>query len=128
MTLREWLADICETESPDSSIVAFNFGLFETEDGYTVYLTGSKEYNDEDPDWATNSDFEPVRKYYPLPSEEFRKLAWSDVLNKISLELADFTDTEIFRNSFFSDAKAITTGFDDGDVILIAKDGTRSVQ
>jgi len=50
MTLENWLLNICDTESPDKSIIGFNFGLFESEDGFTIYLTGSKEFDEDDPD------------------------------------------------------------------------------
>lgn len=119
MTLNEWLFRICETEKPDKSVIAFNFGLFETENGYTIYLIGSKEYDKDNPDWATNSDFEPSLKYYPLPPSEYRNLKFEEVLDKIKSKLKDFTKTEKFKNSFFAKAKAITVGFDEGDLEMI---------
>jgi len=119
MTLQEWLFKLCDTETPDKSIIAYNFGLFETEDGYTIYLIGSKEYDKNDQDWATNNDFEPSIKYYPLPTSEYKHLKWDKVLEKIKSELSVFTRTDKFRNSFFAKAKAITTGFDDGDLIKV---------
>lgn len=119
MTLQEWLFRICVTEKPEKSIIAYNFGLFETENGYTIYLTGSKEYDKNDSDWATNNDFEPSITNYPLPSSEYKSLKWEQVLDKIKSQIKDFTKTDKFKNSFFAKAKAITTGFDDGDLIKI---------
>jgi hypothetical protein len=119
MTLQEWLFKLCDTETPDKSIIAYNFGLFETENGYTIYLIGSKEYDKDDQDWATNNDFEPSLKYYPLPTSEYKNLKWEKVLERIKSQLKDFTKTDKFKNSFFAKAKAITTGFDDGDLIKI---------
>ena len=116
MTLENWLFDLCDTESPDKSIIAFNFGLFESEDGYTIYLIGSKEFDEDDPDWATNIDFEPEEKYFPLATEDYNHLKWEQVLQKIKTQLEDFSKTDKFKSSFFSKAKAITTGFDDGDL------------
>lgn len=119
MTLQDWLFELCDSEKPDKSVIAYNFGLFETEQGYTIYLTGSKEYDKDDPDWATNNDFEPAQKYYPLPTSEYKNVEWDKVLDKIKKQLQDFTNTEKFKNSFFAKAKAITTGFDDGDLIIV---------
>lgn len=119
MTLQEWLSKICETEKPDKSVIAYNFGLFETENGYTIYLTGSKEYDEDDEDWVLNDDFKPSLNYYPLPAGEYKSLKWEQVLEKIRVQLKDFTKTNDFKNSFFSKAKAITTGFDDGDLVKI---------
>jgi hypothetical protein len=119
MTLQDWLLKICDTENPGSSIIAYHFGIFETQIGYTVYLTGSKEFDKDDSDWVLNDDFEPVQKYCPLPPDEYKNLKWEQVLNRIKSQLKDFTKTEKFRKSFFSKAKAITTGFDDGDLVRI---------
>jgi hypothetical protein len=33
--------------------------------------------------------------------------------------LAEFLKSEVYRKSFFPNAKAITTGFDDGDLVRI---------
>jgi hypothetical protein len=118
MTFYEWLSKICETEKPGQSIIAYNFGIFETEEGYTIYLTGSTEFDEEDSEWATNEDFTPQSKYFPL-SEDFSQLNWENALKKIELMLKDFVNSETYNHSFFSKAKAITTGFDDGDLILI---------
>ena len=119
MTLQDWLPEICENETPDSSIVAFNFGLFETVDGYTIYLIGSREYDGDDEDWATNNDFEPAKKYFPLPPENFKQLEWQEVLNNVRSELTKFAASETFQSSFLAAAKAVTTGFDDGNLVLV---------
>lgn len=119
MTLQEWLVRICDTERPDKSIIAYNFGLFETENGYTIYLTGSKEYDKNDSDWAINDDFQPSLPNYPLPSKDYKNLKWKQVLDKVKSQLNDFTKTDNFKNSFFAKATAITAGFDDGDLVRI---------
>ncbi|MBK6725042.1 MAG: hypothetical protein IPG58_17820 [Acidobacteria bacterium] len=119
MTLYEWLTEICSTEKPDDSIVAYNFGLFETDEGFTVYLVGSNEYNEADPDWACTETFVPKQKYFPLSSSEYENLDWQQVLETFTAQLTRFTQTDSFINSFFVDAVAITTGFDDGDLVNI---------
>jgi len=118
MTLQDWIFKICDTEKPDKSIIAYNFGIFESETGYTIYLTGSKEYNKDDDDWAVNDDFVPVIREYPLPIE-YKKLKWQQVQEKILSSIRATAKTEKFRHSFFAKAKAITTGFDDGDLVRI---------
>jgi hypothetical protein len=37
----KWVEKINQTEKIDTSIIAFNFGLFESTKGYTMYLIGS---------------------------------------------------------------------------------------
>jgi hypothetical protein len=119
MTLEGWLFNLCDSEAPKKSIIAYNFGLFETEDSYSIYLIGSNEFDENDSDWATNSDFEPKDKYFQLPAKDFKKLSWQQVLDQIESELKTFSKSAKFRNSFFSKAQAVTTGFDDGDLVRI---------
>jgi hypothetical protein len=78
MTFQEWLTKLSKTEKPDKSIIAYNFGIFETTEGYTVYLIGSKEFEEDDSDWATNEDFVPQLKYFPLPVE-LNQLEWNQI-------------------------------------------------
>jgi len=59
-----WIEEINMKESSVNGILAFWFGLFETENGYTMYLTGSNEFDEEDDDWACSIDFEPKDKYF----------------------------------------------------------------
>jgi len=119
MTFQDWLQSICITEKPHKSIIAYNVGIFESVDGYMVYLIGSKEFDEEDSDWATNEDFIPKNKYYRLPKQEFKDMKWDEVQTKIEQMLKDFINSDTFKRSFFSEAKAITTGFDDGDLIRV---------
>lgn len=119
MTLIDWLSKLCDAEFPDESIVAYNFGLFETQNGYTIYLIGSKEFDNDDSDWACNNDFEPEHKYFDLPANDYKSLSWQQVMDKIVSELTAFSKSSRFRNSYFSQAQAITTGFDDGDLVQI---------
>ncbi|MFL9483369.1 hypothetical protein ACI6Q2_11375 [Chitinophagaceae bacterium LWZ2-11] len=119
MSFQQWLYNICDNENPDKSIIAYNFGIFETETGYSVYLTGSNHFDKNDPDWATNENFIPKTKYYSLPASDYKDLTWEEILETIRLHLQDFINTEKYKNSFFINAKAITTGFDDGDLIYL---------
>lgn len=118
-SLNDWITNICLTENPDKKIIAYNFGLFETEEGYTIYLMGSETYNKQNDDWATSTDFSPQYDTYLLPLKEYKNIEWDKTLKKITKELKLFTTTSIFKKSFLAKAKAITVGFDDGDLTLI---------
>ena len=118
MGISEWIKNICQSESPDNSIIAYNFGLFKSEKGYVIYLIGSKAFDEEDQDWACNMDFEPNEKYLLLP-DEFQNQEWKEILNKVERQLKEITKAPTFNATFLSNAKAITTGFDDGDMIRI---------
>jgi hypothetical protein len=101
------------------NIIAFNFGLFETEDGYTIYVIGSGTFDEEDPDWATEVDFEPKDKYLQIDSSETKGLEWNQVLEKAKATIEEFVTSDKFDDSFMRHAKAVTTGFDDGDLLRI---------
>jgi hypothetical protein len=118
MEFHEWINRIISNENPDESIIAYNFGLFESDKGYTLYLIGSAEYDAEDQDWACSNDFEPADKYLLLPPG-FQNTSWENVQEKVIELLNNFMESETGLASFFARAQAITTGFDDGDLVLI---------
>ncbi|MBA4054095.1 MAG: hypothetical protein C0490_05225 [Marivirga sp.] len=108
-----------KNEKPDKSILAFNFGLFETTEGYTIYLIGAKEYDEDDEDWATEVDFEPDEKYLAINPEETKGLEWNQVLDKAVDVVTKYVQSNDFNGSILKDAKAVTTGFDDGNLTRI---------
>lgn len=114
-----WLDQINKTEKVDSSIIAFNFGLFESNNGYTIYLIGSKEYDEENEDWATNVDFEPKDKYLHLEKVLIKTNNWEDVLSLSTKLISNYVSSPKYNVSILKDAQAITTGFDDGNLIKI---------
>ena len=116
---KEWIENINSNEEIENNIKAFNFGLFETENGCTMYLIGAKEYNEKDDDWATVIDFEPTEKYFEIDKSIIKDKDWGEVL-KLSTDLVnDYVQSQSFENSFLKNAEAITVGFDDGDLIRI---------
>jgi hypothetical protein len=123
MTFKEqfdnWITRLTKNEKPTAEVVAFNFGLFETESGYTIYVIGAKTFDEEDSDWATEVDFEPKDKYLEINPDETKGLEWNDVLEKAKLTIEQFISSDKFNDSFLRNAEAITTGFDDGDLLRI---------
>jgi flavodoxin len=118
MSFEEWIDQIIKTEKPNKKIKGYYFGLFETGDKeYMMYLSGSKEFDEKDDDWACNDDFEPNEKYLSLP--QYKGLDWENVLSQVAEMLQKFIATDIYKNSFFAKAQGIGTGFDDGSLILI---------
>lgn len=127
MTLDElfdnWIRGIIKTESPGKSIIAYKFGIFETTDtlsGYYLYLVGSKEYDEDDDDWAAGfGDYKPKDTYLALPENEFKNVEWEKVEEMIIKKVKAFTKTDDFKSSFFNNAKAIAVGFDEGDLARV---------
>ena len=99
-----------------AEIIAFNIGIFETENGYSLHLTGSKTYDPNNDDWACNEDYEADEKYLELPMSnhtaedwvEFQKLVRTTVEKYLELKKEDTTSL------FYQ--KIVTIGFDDGEL------------
>lgn len=115
----QWLETMNETEQIDQSIVAFNFGLFESEEGFTMYLNGSKIFDKDDDDWATNMDFEPKQKYFSFGNEFLKGKDWQDILRYSEHLVQTYIASEEFKTSIFAQAKGIAVGFDDGNLMII---------
>ena len=124
--LSAWLLQLIEAEPPPRSMRGLNFGLFETEEGFTLYVTGANRYDRSDPDWACANDWWPEGRYANIAL--FVKLssvlrgsgeqAW-EVAQAIAIALVK----EFFRNHGPEFQKAsglkevyVATGFDDGDL------------
>ncbi len=81
--LTEWLYELLEKEKPKTSIKAFNFGLFETRGGYSLYLIGARRYDPNNDDWACNQDFVPNNKYFKISTRFSDGKKWDEVLSTL---------------------------------------------
>ena len=115
--IENWLIELNNSEFIPEEVVAINFGLFESEKGYILYMTGSKFYDKDDDNWACEINYEPKKKYLTLenPAESDWKIIEVGVIKNIS----EFLNSENFKNSIFSNVSNITIGFDDGDLVKI---------
>jgi hypothetical protein len=111
--IKSWLEVINTEETIPSDIKALNFGLFESENGYGICLTGSRKYDENDDDWACNNDYEPAQQYLNLTNNEMK---WDEIL-KYVLEILT-KHLSVFAKEVSSPfyKKVITVGFDDGDL------------
>jgi len=116
---KEWITLLNKAENPSTEITAFNFGLFQTEAGYCMYLTGSKRFDAEDDDWAVEVDFEPKEKYLEIDPPFSKELTWDKVLDIAVIVIKSYVGSVEFENSILGRAEAVTTGFDDGELIRI---------
>jgi sigma54-dependent transcription regulator len=115
----EWLDHINEIETVDNSIIGFNFGLFETTNGFEMYLIGSKKFEIDDEDWATHVDFEPKQKYFQFGNEFSADKDWQAIQQLSEKLIRSYVASEKFKTSLFANANGITTGFDDGNLTVI---------
>lgn len=117
--LENWIKDISDKETVLENIQALNFGIFESENGYTVYLTGSSEYDIKDDDWACNDDFIPNNRYLEFDQKEISSLGWQEFLKLIVDSLRNIIKSEEYSKYKILHIANITTGFDDGDLVKI---------
>ena len=110
-TLQEWLFNICDNKKPEKSISTFEFGLFEGEDNYTLYLVGLNKYNKTQNHSVTRIEFEPVSMYCTLPANEYKNLGRQQVIERVASQLKNFFATDKFKQSFLAKSKSITTSF-----------------
>ena|ERR1700744_4404128 len=118
--LSDWINKIENYAKPPKNINALNFGLFQSDKGFMIYLTGSEIYNAFDDDWASQIDYEPIKlyKYLLLNGEEISDLKnWDEILELVYKNIKEIIDEHpdsvLFKN------KVITTGFDDGNLRVI---------
>jgi hypothetical protein len=111
-----WLERINQSNPPPEDIVAFNFGLFESTDGYSVYLVGARKYDLNDDDWACCQDYVPLEKYFPLPASFTGGKNWQEIHGDVVSLAKQYLKSPEFASSFLAAASAITVGFDDGDL------------
>ncbi|HVG14424.1 MAG TPA: hypothetical protein VM935_05665 [Chitinophagaceae bacterium] len=119
-TLDEWLSHICDNEKPGKPISTFIFGLFEEGNNYTLFLTGNNTYMISRDHTESKIDFAPVDMYFSLTGNDYKDLNREQVLERIMDGIRAFTRTEKFKQSFFHEAKSITTSWN-GERVWISK-------
>ena len=113
--IENWLLKISQDNTEVNGIIALYFGIYETKTGFCLYLTGSKDYDANDDDWACSVDFEPNGNYLSIDST----LDWEQFLNTVSAIIEEcINELLISKAKLFSD-KIIAIGFDDGQLLRI---------
>ena len=105
-TLQEWLFNICNDEKPIKSFANFKFGLFESSEDNIIYFVGVNKYVNGDTS-HTRIEIESQNMYFRLPQSEYKKLSRDQLLNRLTVQLKAFTNTEQFKTSLLSKANAI---------------------
>lgn len=105
--IEEWLTDICTNDKPLKAISNYTIGLFELEDGYVLFLVGTNDYEIDKTHSETHNDFMPANMYFKIPKTYYDNLTRDAVLQKLVLDLTNFTNTNTFKNSFFTKSNQI---------------------
>ena len=94
--IEDWLLELSHNEVIPENIVALNFGIFESENGY----------------WACDVDYEPVDKYLNIEGVDVG-VDSDKFLNEVITILLDIISLEKV-SAWLLHTKYITVGFDDG--------------
>lgn len=114
--LARWLTGILSSSPPSTEIIAFNIGLFEVEDGFCAYLAGSHTFDEHSNDWAIDPVYKPEAGYFQLPTSVCKFNDWQDCLVNVMSAVSVALTAPSLLASPVARAKAVTVGFDDGDL------------
>ena len=115
----DWLTAIDSKETVPSEITAFNIGIFEQDEGYSIYLTGSEEYDADGDDWACDVDFEPANKYLDLSGAGIKAMEWQEFQDMIVKIVSDYLDTSANTSTSVFAGRVVMVGFDDGQLVRV---------
>lgn len=116
-----FLNDLNSLNDLPYEIVVLNFVIFNThryDMGYKLSITGSKTYDSHNKEWVNFIDYTPPRHY----SEYILGFHYEEpevVLDFVITGLKEYLASPKFLQNLFSQVPHITTGFDDGDLIVI---------
>ena len=117
--IHNWIKLLCIEEAPAECIIALNFGVFESLNGFTLYLIGSCDFDEEDDDWACSVVYEPKRKYLEIIPPGYVNINYNLFLSEVIEIISSLLlDTEINESKLFYN-RIVTIGFDDGDLLRI---------
>jgi hypothetical protein len=114
--LTSWLQKIIATEEPPAGILAFRFGLDEVEEGYLMYLAGSKIYDDANAEWAAHPP-DYLASEEVVIAEDIGE--WQDVLLAVLHFLGIALRLAPCNHSFLGGETPVYAGFGDGDLYRI---------
>lgn len=111
--LENWLSKICIEQDVSNDIVAYCFNLYETIDGYGIYLSGASSYDEDCDDWACDPSWQS--EYMELNGGDYQGMSWQTFLEIIANAVrVCISSTETLANYF--QGKIITVGFEDGNL------------
>jgi|SRR5579871_759057 len=106
-SISAWLTFMCNHDKPAKPIAEFKFGMFESSDGYILFLTGQNRYNENQNRSSVRIEFQPSHMYFKLPESEYKNLTREQLLEKLTGQFKEFANTETFKNSFFTKADKV---------------------
>ena len=114
--LENWITDILENERPEG-ISAFRFGIDEIEEGYLLYLAGSKQYDELDDEWASFPPEFVAEKELIISNDDEKEWYW--ILLEVIYCLGRVLRKNNLKHSFLGGNIPVHTGFPGGDLFRI---------
>jgi len=102
LTMKDWLLDICDSQNPKKRITDYALGIFESPEENIIFLVGLNKHGDK-----TVISFKPYHMYYPLQKSEYGELNRDQLINKLTIQLQEFTESQKFNSSFLCQANSI---------------------
>ena len=113
--IHTWLDKVEREAIVPAEVIALNFGLYETEKGYCIYLVGAREYDENDDSWAEEVENVPHEFFLEIEAQ----CDWQDFQERTAHILTDELNRRNTNPLSPFHNMIITTGFDDGDLIRI---------
>jgi len=111
--IEDWLTAICNNSKPLKKISSYNIGLFESDENIFLTFVGTNTKTLDKYHIETHIDFIPADTYFKLSKPVYNNLTRDAILNKLILEIIEFTKTQKFKRSFLAASNEIifeTTG------------------
>lgn len=119
--IESWIKQLSLDNNSDPNIVALYFGLYETLEGYCLYIVGSYHFEEDNDDWACSVYYEPQMNFLELKDVK-STMNWECLLNFVCGIISDYIAKPEISNSPLFNNRIIAIGFDDGPLRIIKKD------
>lgn len=130
-----WLSRLLVREPMPSGILGLYFGLFDTAQGTVIYVSGSKQFDPRDPDWACRNNWLPeggsivpeLYKDISMAFSQFSRVGYYLAVGVLTVMLVEYaTNGPVSLLDAERQSLNLACGFDDGvlyNVGEITEDG-----
>ena len=115
ITFEKWLDNILKNFNLEA--VAFNFNIYENENGYSTELVATSSFDKDNDDWACDEIYASRND-----NNEFKFTAdnWENALALVQNNISNYLDNGNY-SAKLKNVNAVACGFTDGDLTLILK-------
>ncbi|WP_347838572.1 hypothetical protein [uncultured Draconibacterium sp.] len=118
-TLTSWLNEIEKNDGiPPKEVVVFNFGIYQSDEGYVMYLVGGFEFTETNDNWAHLEMPKQDYRYLLLPAMVQDK-PWQLVVEYCKNTLLEMESEGLLRKNLLKNAQFLTIGYDEGELTRI---------